>query len=113
MHGNPDASTAWCRKDRHASRSRSCPPSVLKKPEWIRIKLGAGMKWERFNEIKESRASTVAYRVRRGFLLTSMSASGKGTATFHDQLGGHLHPPLPSSATSATPDPLANANEPG
>ena len=47
------------RKQRGAEKTARIPIKIvpaerLKKPEWIRIKLGAGAEVERFNEIKDT-----------------------------------------------------------
>ncbi|HNE17610.1 MAG TPA: lipoyl synthase, partial [Rhodocyclaceae bacterium] len=47
------------RKQRGAAKTARIPIKIvpaekLRKPEWIRIKLGAGAEIERFNEIKDT-----------------------------------------------------------
>ncbi|HRH75507.1 MAG TPA: lipoyl synthase, partial [Zoogloea sp.] len=47
------------RKQRGAAKTARIPIKIvpaerIKKPDWIRIKLGAGIEAERFNEIKDT-----------------------------------------------------------
>ncbi len=59
------------------------PAERLKKPEWIRIKLGAGAEAERFNEIKDTLREHKLHTVCEEASCPNIhECFGKGTATF-------------------------------
>ena len=76
------------RKQRGADKTARIPIKIvpaerLKKPEWIRIKLGAGMEAERFNEIKATLRDHKLHTVCEEASCPNIhECFGKGTATF-------------------------------
>ena len=76
------------RKQRGAEKTSRIPIKIvpaerLKKPEWIRIKLGAGMEAERFNEIKDTLREHKLHTVCEEASCPNIGECfGKGTATF-------------------------------
>ena len=76
------------RKQRGAEKTARIPIKIvpaerLKKPEWIRIKLGAGHEVERFNEIKETLREHKLHTVCEEASCPNIhECFGKGTATF-------------------------------
>ena len=76
------------RKQRGADKTARIPIKIvpaerLKKPEWIRIKLGAGMEAERFNEIKDTLREHKLHTVCEEASCPNIhECFGKGTATF-------------------------------
>jgi lipoic acid synthetase len=87
------------RKQRGAEKTARIPIKIvpaerLKKPEWIRIKLGAGIEAERFNEIKDTLREHKLHTVCEEASCPNIGECfGKGTATFMI-LGDLLHSPL-------------------
>ena len=81
MEGSP-------RKQRGAEKTARIPIKIvpaerLKKPEWIRIKLGAGEEVERFNEIKATLRDHKLHTVCEEASCPNIhECFGKGTATF-------------------------------
>ena len=76
------------RKQRGAEKTARIPIKIvpaerLKKPEWIRIKLGAGAEAERFNEIKDTLREHKLHTVCEEASCPNIhECFGKGTATF-------------------------------
>ena len=76
------------RKQRGADKTARIPIKIvpaerLKKPDWIRIKLGAGMEAERFNEIKATLRDHKLHTVCEEASCPNIhECFGKGTATF-------------------------------
>ena len=76
------------RKQRGAEKTARIPIKIvpaerLKKPEWIRIKLGAGVEAERFNEIKSTLRDQKLHTVCEEASCPNIhECFGKGTATF-------------------------------
>ena len=76
------------RKQRGAEKTARIPIKIvpaerLKKPEWIRIKLGAGVEAERFNEIKATLRDQKLHTVCEEASCPNIhECFGKGTATF-------------------------------
>ena len=76
------------RKQRGADKTARIPIKIvpaerLKKPEWIRIKLGAGQEAERFNEIKDTLREHKLHTVCEEASCPNIhECFGKGTATF-------------------------------
>ena len=76
------------RKQRGAEKTARIPIKIvpaerLKKPEWIRIKLGAGIEAERFNEIKDTLREHKLHTVCEEASCPNIhECFGKGTATF-------------------------------
>ena len=76
------------RKQRGADKTARIPIKIvpaerLKKPDWIRIKLGAGQEAERFNEIKETLREHKLHTVCEEASCPNIhECFGKGTATF-------------------------------
>ena len=76
------------RKQRGAAKTARIPIKIvpaerLKKPEWIRIKLGAGIEAERFNEIKDTLREHKLHTVCEEASCPNIhECFGKGTATF-------------------------------
>src|SRR5574340_1245353 len=76
------------RKQRGADKTARIPIKIvpaekLKKPEWIRIKLGAGQEVERFNEIKDTLREHKLHTVCEEASCPNIhECFGKGTATF-------------------------------
>jgi hypothetical protein len=69
------------------------PAETLKKPDWIRIKLGAGRPSASTRSSRPARAQA-AHRVRGGLLPEHRRMLRQGHRHLHDH-GRHLHPPLP------------------
>src|SRR5690606_12673352 len=89
--GNPQRTATMetpARKQRGADKTARIPIKIvpaerLKKPEWIRIKLGAGMEAERFNEIKDTLREHKLHTVCEEASCPNIhECFGKGTATF-------------------------------
>lgn len=76
------------RKQRGAEKTARIPIKIvpaerLKKPDWIRIKLGAGVEAERFNEIKDTLREHKLHTVCEEASCPNIhECFGKGTATF-------------------------------
>ena len=76
------------RKQRGAAKTARIPIKIvpaekLRKPEWIRIKLGAGAEIERFNEIKDTLREHKLHTVCEEASCPNIhECFGKGTATF-------------------------------
>src|SRR5574338_295081 len=76
------------RKQRGADKTARIPIKIvpaekLKKPEWIRIRLGAGQEIERFNEIKDTLREHKLHTVCEEASCPNIhECFGKGTATF-------------------------------
>ena len=76
------------RKQRGADKTARIPIKIvpaerLKKPDWIRIKLGAGVEAERFNEIKDTLREHKLHTVCEEASCPNIGECfGKGTATF-------------------------------
>ena len=76
------------RKQRGAAKTARIPIKIvpaerLKKPDWIRIKLGAGIEAERFNEIKDTLREHKLHTVCEEASCPNIhECFGKGTATF-------------------------------
>ena len=76
------------RKQRGADKTARIPIKIvpaerLKKPEWIRIRLGAGQEAERFNEIKSTLREHKLHTVCEEASCPNIhECFGKGTATF-------------------------------
>ena len=86
LRANPPTSRAISegRTKPRASRSRSCRPSALKKPEWIRIRLAtAGPAAERFHDVKRILREQKLHTVCEEASCPNIGECfGKGTATF-------------------------------
>src|SRR5690606_11637902 len=89
--GNPQRTATMetpARKQRGADKTARIPIKIvpaerLKKPEWIRIRLGAGTEAERFNEIKDTLREHGLHTVCEEASCPNIhECFGKGTATF-------------------------------
>ena len=105
------------RKQRGADKTARIPIKIvpaerLKKPDWIRIKLGAGMEAERFNEIKSTLREHKLHTVCEEASCPNIGECfGKGTATFMI-MGDKCTRRCPfCDVGHGRPDPL-DANEP-